>query len=104
MKIAILGDKKSILGFKALGIDTYGIENKEEFKQVLIKISQIDYAILFITEELAKEYKDEVDELSQKPIPAVVVIPGVKGPTGEGLKTLKRIIERSLGSDILKIT
>ena len=34
-KIAVLGDKDSILGFKALGLETFPVESVEEGKKTL---------------------------------------------------------------------
>ena len=104
MKIGIIGDKKSVLGFKALGVKTFGVNTKDDFYNVLERVKNENFGILFITEDIAKEYPQEIEELSTQTLPAVVIIPGVKGPLGEGLKSLKKIVERSLGSDILKIT
>ncbi|MDF2544032.1 MAG: hypothetical protein K0S47_3750 [Herbinix sp.] len=38
-KIAVLGDRDSIYGFAALGLDTYPVESKDEAAKILKKIA-----------------------------------------------------------------
>lgn len=95
MKLAILGSKNSILGFKAIGLDVFN-----NFKE----INLADYGILFITEDWAKKLQKEIDELSSQALPAIVVLPSVKDDSKEGLKNLKKIIEKAIGSDITSVS
>ncbi len=52
-KIAVLGDRDSVLGFKALGLDIFPVEGVEEGRQTLHKLAKEEYAIVYITEQLA---------------------------------------------------
>lgn len=103
MKLAILGEKKSILGFKALGVETFGIGKREDFFRALQEIETGKYAILFITEEIAKNYERDLEKFYQKTLPAVLIIPGISKRTEKGKETLRKIIERALGSEMIKI-
>ena len=42
-KIAVLGDRDSVLGFKALGLDIFPTEGTEEARQTLHKLAKEDY-------------------------------------------------------------
>jgi len=101
MRVAILGQKKSALAFKALGIETFGISSKEDLAKAKEKIFKDNLAILFITEDIAKNYHQEIEEFYQKTLPAVLLVPGVSGKSEMGKQGLKRILERALGSDII---
>lgn len=103
MKLAILGEKKSILGFKALGIETFGIANRDDVQQALTEIEKNQYAILFVTEEIIDQYTGEIESLYQKTLPAILVIPGVSSKVKKGKEALKKIVERALGSEMVKI-
>ena len=59
------------------------------------------YAVIYITEALAENLKEEIDKYRQESIPAIILIPGVKGNTGEGLRQLSLCVEKAVGSDIL---
>ena len=39
-RIAVLGDKDSVLGFKALGLDVFPAENVEEAKRTLHELAK----------------------------------------------------------------
>ena len=51
-KIAVLGDRDSVLGFKALGLDIVPTEGVEEGRQALHKLAKEEYAIIYVTEQL----------------------------------------------------
>ena len=102
MKIAILGNHDSILGFKALGLDCFGIYTQEEAEKMIDKIyEKKEHGILFITEDWMEKLSNKMSELKGAALPAVIGIPGVKGATGEGQKEISRIVEKAVGSDIL---
>ena len=49
-KIAVLGDKDSVLGFKALGLDVFPAESAEEAKRTLHALAKENYAVVYLTE------------------------------------------------------
>lgn len=101
MKIGILGEKKSVLAFRALGVNVFGVANTDELLKAKEEIKKDDFAIIFITEDIASAYPKEIESFYQETLPAVLVIPGVRGSLGLGKEGLKKIVERALGSDIL---
>ena len=112
--IAIIGNKETILGFKALGVKPFEANSNEEAVTLLNKLAseQIPgsekeddlmsaYAIIFITEELMMNIpKDDYKKLSQLTLPAIIPIPGPKGTTGYGIKRIGKMVEQAVGSDI----
>jgi len=100
MKVAVLGEKKLILAFKSLGIDTFGIEKDNDFKNAKEKIETNNYGVLFITETIAKKYNKEMEEFYLRTLPAVLIIPGTEDDLQIGKASLKKTIERALGSDL----
>lgn len=103
MKIAILGSKNSILGFKAIGLETFAVQSIEDAK-ILLKVAKSNlYAIIFITEDWAKKLRKEIDEIAGQALPAILTVPSPKGASKEGIRNLKKIVERAVGSDILKL-
>src|SRR5699024_8853325 len=53
-KIAVLGDRDSVLGFRALGLDTFFVEDTEEARHTLHRLARENYAIIYMTEALAE--------------------------------------------------
>ena len=100
-KIAVVGDKDSILGFKALGVSTYPVTGKKEAMDALRAIEKEKVAVVCITEAVAQEIEEEVERLQRQPLPAVALIPNNKGSLGLGMQLIKRNAEKAIGADIL---
>lgn len=100
-RIAVLGDKDSIYGFAALGLDIFPVTNEEEASKTLRKLADGSYAVIYITEAVASLLEREIDYLRELPLPAIIPIPGIKGNTGMGIKMVKKSVEQAVGSDII---
>ena len=114
-KIAIVGNKETILGFKALGVKEFNANTIEEALKVLYKLKSQEiladektaatrplYAIIFMTEDLASKIPtDDYKKLSKGALPAIIPVPGSKGTTGYGLKRIGKMVEQAVGSDIM---
>ena len=59
-RVAVLGDKESIYGFAALGLDVFFVELAEDAEPIFKKLTQSDYAVIYITEHLAATLSDEI--------------------------------------------
>lgn len=101
-KIAIIGSPDAVNGFKAVGVDAFGIKTKEEAEQKIKELYEsTEYATVFITEDFVDQIKDFLKELPPRALPAIVAVPSQEGSTGAGLENLKKIVEQAVGSDIL---
>jgi V/A-type H+-transporting ATPase subunit F len=100
-KVAVLGDRDSIYGFAALGLETYPVDDREEAAKVLKTLADGQYAVIYITEALQAELETEVDRYLVNYLPAIIPIPGVSGNTGKGMRNVKKSVERAVGSDII---
>ena len=100
-KVAVMGDYDSIYGFSALGLDIYPVKEKDEAKQTLKKLALGEYAIIYVVESLAKNLSEEIDKYKESISPAIILIPGISGNTGEGVAQVKSFVEQAVGSDIL---
>ena len=98
-KIAVMGDYDSIYGFAALGLDTYPIDAPEEAAKTLHQLAE-NYGVIYITEELAAKLKHEIGKYKEQVTPAIILIPGISGNTGEGVAGVKKSVEVAVGSDI----
>ena len=83
-KIAVLGDRDSVLGFKALGLDTYFVEDADEARHTLHRLAKEDYAIIYVTEQLAANLSADIARYKTEVTPAVILIPGKTGSLGIG--------------------
>ncbi|MBR5826510.1 MAG: V-type ATP synthase subunit F [Clostridia bacterium] len=100
-KIAVMGDRDSVSGFACLGLETFFINDKATGERKLKELSNNGYAIIFITEALASELSNEIEKYKDGITPAIILIPGVSGNTGEGMSSVLRSVERAVGSQLL---
>ncbi len=102
-KIAVMGDWDSIYGFAALGLTCFRVDgnNTEEAEKTLRRIADQDYAVIYMTEALAAVLHAEIARYRTRPQPAIILIPGISGNTGEGLSAVKKSVEQAVGSDII---
>ena len=100
-KIAVLGDQDSVLGFKALGLDVFPAETAEEAKSTLHRLAKENYAVVYLTEQLARYMNDELARYKDDLTPAIILIPGKEGTLGIGMANVKKSVERAVGADIL---
>ena len=92
------------MGFKALGLDAFPVENSDEAHEVfrnLTRAEEQEYAIIYIEESYAEALASEIDKFKDSPSPAVILIPGRDGSLGLGQSALQAAVERAVGSDIL---
>ena len=101
-KIAVIGDRESALGFKALGLETVFADNAEEAREALHRLAGSGCAVIYITEQLAKEIRPEIDRYTDAVTPAIILIPGKGGSLGIGIDSVHKTVERAVGADILK--
>ena len=101
-KIGIIGDRASVLGFMALGFAVHEVDNSADaVKKLESLVSSGEYAVIFITEDLAMQTEEERAKYKDMPLPAITVIPSSKGGTGYGMANIKSAVERAVGAGIL---
>ena len=105
-KIAVIGSRQTVIGFKALGLDVFpaatGEQARKQLKELTRPEQPDEYAIIYIEENLAAEIQSDIDKFKDSPSPAVILIPGRDGTLGLGQTALHAAVERAVGSDILK--
>ena len=100
-KIGVIGDKNSIQGLLALGLDIFPCEDPSEGAEVVKKCVTSNYAILYVTEQLVAALGEEIEKYNDLQLPALIPIPGTAGSLGIGKNNVKKFVERAVGSDIL---
>lgn len=105
-KIAVIGGSDCVIGFRALGLDTFAVDSAAETRRTLREITKPkengdEYAIIYMEESKAAEVLEEIRKFDERPSPAIILIPGRDGPIGLGQSALKDAVEKAVGSDIL---
>ena len=102
-KVAVLGDRESVMGFRALGLDVFPAE-PETAAAVFDAAMAGDgapYAIVYITEELVSPLRERISAAKESMIPAIIPLPSRNGSLGLGMDALTSAVERAVGANIL---
>lgn len=100
-KIGVIGDRDSVLLFKAVGLDVFFEDEGESANRTLHKLARSGYAIVFVTEKLYSACEETINEFAGSAYPAIIPIPDNQGSRGAGAAALKQNVEKAVGMDIL---
>lgn len=99
-KIAVIGDRGSVQGFKAVGFDVFEAEKDASIAELVNDLAKSGYGIIFVTEELIAVNMDVVEKYKDDMLPAIIPIPGRNGSLGIGMANIHKNVERAVGADI----
>ncbi|MBD8046617.1 MAG: V-type ATP synthase subunit F [Clostridium argentinense] len=100
-KIGVVGDKDSVLAFKAIGIDVFPVVEIEEARKAIDKMAYNDYAVIFVTEQLAQHLDETIERYNKKLLPSIILIPSNQGTLNIGKKRISDNVEKAVGVNIL---
>lgn len=101
-KFAVIGDRDTITGFRLVGVSECATPTSpDETREVLMKyFRDPGIGLIMITEPLAASVEDTIVELSQAPVPVILLIPDRDGSTGTYETVLRELIRRAVGIEI----
>ena len=100
-KIGVVGDKDSVLAFKAIGIDVYPVFNVEEARKTIDTMAVNNYGVIFVTEQVAKDLNETIERYNKMMVPAIILIPSNQGSLNIGMKRISDNVEKAVGVNIL---
>ena len=100
-KVAVIGDKDSVMLFKAVGIDVFYETDGDKANRQIKQLARDGYGVIYLTETLYPLCADAVETFKTEPYPAIIPIPDVHGSKGTGIRNLKEYVETAVGVDIL---
>lgn len=100
-KVGVIGERDSVLGFKAVGFDVYPVISREEASERLRELAENGYAVIYITEQFAAMIPEDIERYRFSRFPAIIPIPGSQGSLGIGMSSVKKSVEKAVGADIL---
>jgi len=100
-KIGVVGDKDSVLAFKAIGIDVYPVIEEEEARKTVDKMALNKYAVIFVTEQVAKGIEGTIERYNRETLPAIILIPSNQGSLDIGIQRIRDNVEKAIGVNIL---
>lgn len=100
-KIGVVGDKDSILAFKAIGIDVFPVLDSDEARKVVDTLAAKKYGVIFITEQIAKDLDETIERYNRELLPAIILIPNNQGTLNIGMQRISDNVEKAVGVNIL---
>lgn len=100
-KVGVIGDRDSIIGFRALSMTVLEAANAAEAAQHLHDLLKEDFAVIFITEDLAEGNQELLQTIRSQKLPAIIPIPSLTGTTGLGMRQVRESVRRAVGMDLL---
>lgn len=105
-RLAIIGSRDSILGFKALGLDCYPTDNPSDALEVVndLIFKKQGYAAIYLTDDLASKINTELENVKKGAplLPILIIIPSHKGSLNMETIKIRKMVEKALGTDIFK--
>ena len=81
--------------------EVFFADEKQEAEKLLKRLAKEEYAVIYMTEKLASMIPQEIEKYTEAVTPAIILIPGVSGNTGDGMRNVSRFVEKAVGSDII---
>jgi len=99
--IGVVGDRDSVLLFKAVGLDVFFETDPEHASRTLHRMAREGYRVIYVTEELYRDCTEAVSKYQSEAFPAIIPIPSNQGTQGIGMAAIKANVEKAIGADIL---
>jgi len=101
-KAIAVGEKHLILGFKGVGFEILPIDDSSKLMHELNLLSRDpEVGLVLVTESMAKEAPNVIEEFRGKSSAILTVIPTHEGSRHLSFQEMRKSVERSLGVDIL---
>ncbi|MBN2565080.1 MAG: hypothetical protein JXB46_05165 [Candidatus Eisenbacteria bacterium] len=100
-RIAFIGDRDSIWGFRAFGVAVYPIASAEEAREALDEAIRDGHLVVFLTEDVYEACGEQVAEYRELALPTLTVLPSVTGSRGIAATQIHQAVSSAIGVDIL---
>jgi len=100
-RIAFIGDRDSVWGFRALGVAARPAATPDEARDAFSAAVKEGFAIIFVTEDVHEACAALIAGIRDQALPTVTVIPGVRGSRGLAAAEIHRAVSAAVGADIL---
>ncbi len=103
-RIAFIGDRDSVWGFRALGMTALPVAGAGEAREALAGAVRDGHAIIFVTEDVYETCSEEIAAYRDQALPTVTVLPSVRGSRGFATAEIHRAVSAAVGADILSVS
>ncbi len=101
-QVAVLGDRDSVMGYRALGMTVVVVDEPSKAANMIEQLIADHYAVIFLTEEVAEQNEAYLNQLRERRLPSIIPIPSLRGSTGLGIKRIEESVRSAVGVDLLE--
>ncbi len=98
--VAVVGDKDSVLAFKAIGLDVFPVEGDIQARETVHTLAR-SYSVIFVTEKVAIAAETYIKRYTARAYPVIVPIPSAEGSLHLGLDGINANVEKAIGANVL---
>ncbi|NLM19532.1 MAG: V-type ATP synthase subunit F [Clostridiaceae bacterium] len=102
VKVAVIGDADSVLGFRGLGMTVVTTDDPVEAYRKIEELVRKRYGVIFITEDLAGKNLAIIEDYKEKIEPAVILIPSSRSDEQFAMNYLYEMVNKAVGINLLK--
>lgn len=99
--IAIIGDRDSVMLFKAIGLAVYPENEALGASKRIAALAKAGCKVIFITEPLFAQCGETIEKYRDQAYPAIIPVPDSHGSGGAAMAKIKANVEKAIGADIL---
>ena len=99
--IAIIGDRDSVLLFKAIGLSVYPESDAAAASRLIARLAREGCKVIFLTEPLFLPCAETIEKYREQAYPAIIPVPDSNGSSGAAMASIKSNVEKAIGADIL---
>ncbi len=101
-KAYVVGEKSQMLGFKGVGFEVVHADDTDSLTRALGQlIRSNDASIVLVSETVAEENPEVMANFRENSSAVITTIPTHKGSAHSGMETMRRMVEYSIGVDML---
>ena len=100
-KSGVLGDRDSVYGFGALGLEVFPVEEPEAGAKLLRRLAEEGYAVLYVTEALCAQIPDELERPDEDETARRLVAQRFKGG-GDARKIARFLQYRGFSPSVIR--
>lgn len=101
-KAYVVGDKSRMLGFKGAGFEVIHADDADSLVRALGQLIRAnDASIVLVSERVAAQNAEAMDNFRESSTAIVSTIPTHEGGAHLGFDAMRRMVERSVGVDLL---
>lgn len=101
-RAVVVGDRPLVLGFKGVGFEVIHAGDGEQLNRELTALARSgDVSIVLVTEEVAAEAPEALRQFRTMSKAILTTIPTHKGSRHIGFNEIRKVVEYSIGVDML---